>query len=125
MISSYNSNLFSAHNVLKYGNLLNIGCLEDIKVDDLVVNVTYTLCFDLQILKHKKLYKLVKHLITLEPNYCNAYIQEHQYRIVFIVPKKYKDLVLLRKTLNKKVICDKDICNITTLRNKKAPSTVR
>ena len=125
MVSPYNKNLFSAHLVLKYADLLKINLLSDIVVSDLMTYATFTLCYDLEVVKHSKLLNKLRYLAKQEPNYNNSYIQNKQYRLVFNIPDKYRNLVLLKSVVNNKVVNDKDICNITTFGNKKAPSTVK
>ena len=121
----YNNNLFSAPFILKYGNLLNIEWLCDIRLYDVVTYAKYILCYDLSIIKHPKLLRYIKYLLSLEPNYSNTYIQNGSYIVSFNIPKNCKNLVLLKSTTNKRVITSNEIHNITTLRNKKAPSTSR
>ena len=125
MISSYNNNLFSAHNVLKYGSLLNIDKLRDIVIKDLTTHELYILCYDLSILKNRRLYKLIRYLITLEPNYYNSCIRNGMYMISFNIPKNCKNLVLAKSAINKKIIGEADIKNVCLLWNNKAPSTVK
>ena len=122
---SYNSNLFLAPYILKYGSLLNIDYLCDIQICNSVTHVKYTLCYDLSIIKKPKLLRHLRYLITLEPNYSNTYIQNGRYLISFNVPKQYNHLSLLKSNINRRMISNRETNSIITFRNNEAPSIKR
>jgi len=122
---SYNSNLFLAPFILKYGSLLNIDYLRDVRLYDAVTHVKYTLCYDLSIIKHPKLLRYLRYLLTLEPNYSNVYIQNGMYLVSFNVPNKYKELSLLKSKVNKRMVSNTETDSIITFRNNEAPSIKR
>lgn len=117
-----NVDIYSAPLILKYGDLISLNSLEEIRVVDLKVRSEYRLYFKI---RSKYNWYVLKKLLRFEPNYLNSYFTKGFYCVTFNVPNKYKDLVQIKHDITIDYISGKDVQNLLMFLNKKAPATIK
>lgn len=117
-----NVDVYLAPYILKYGNLIKLNNLKEIKFINLAVSFKYDLGFTIS-----NKYELfnIKNLIKLEPNYYNSYFKEGLYYISFIVPKNKETIVKNIHDLTINYISGHNVTNLIHLFNEKAPATIK